>query len=1129
MKKLLLMAAMLLTGTSAFAQVPDASEWKKGDEITSKISWGNLSFQNDLQDDQMDYWQLTSSKGSFTKTGGLFEVYDGADVELYQYVELPAGMYRVQCQGYYRCGTSWDDDPNSFGNPEKWQDNALLTVQNGKYDVTSNEFAASRTFANPLMPRLFLNYPEQIYVGPKEGEDGYPGWDMSDGNYGDKGWGPCSVPGSQAWFDAGLYAPYENEDEEIQYNMVDFFVAEPGYVRIAVTKIDPRSADSFMVTNFQMFYEGEVDPETVELIALQSDIQSVYNKLNKMANDLGGGLLYTLVSDALMDFDGEYDIPSLDTKEKCEKALDVLNTLYADATAALASMTAIEDVMRVMDLLYNTTDYAGKADFGAAITAAKNCIDPNYEKTEADDFDTFTKAYNDLIEARITYLLTQEPDHGAYNFSAAISTPFFCDDEYTPRWNAEAGAYQFPTIEGVADELQPENTWATIQEQGYSEAKGAEGRENWVPICENVTVKEKFVENTWIMKSTTWHGGGPASVTMQHSYPAIGGWTAEPTGNPELLYQTITGLPNGFYSMSALMCNAGADVSALQFAYIEAGDMKETAPLTQKGNPWWGGSRDQWRQTVWEKLTTNMVYVSDGKVTIGTSSDAFYASTGFQLYYYGETPDFSGLLTPSIEAAKANIATLAWPGDIAAANAIMAQIPETINDQDQYQAALKVINDVNTYVTTANNVINNWKGLDNFAALGDQFEETSPEYAIVQTAWAQTLTLGDNDTDTYLDAIANDNDYAAYVRYFDYRASMGDLIKSDNVAPVIAEQNAYLTENYATAEKIDELIGALAGPYNAALLASLGIANASESNPVDITALIINPKFDEGSKGWQGTAITVTGPSIAEDLGAAEVWNCDFDVYQTIKTLPAGCYQIQCQTFYRDGGDAKTAYNNWEYDAGEDMEFWTPNVVLYANECDSLVNSIASEKFTTRSMTEFRDKMIDAEEGDAQGNIYQIPHWKVLDLEGEHKDEEGKFVNEYDREYEDGSQWYWDSVIEDIDDVFYYPASLTGATKVFEQNPDKYVHAVTVMVPEGGDLRFGLKNTAFISNHWCVFDNFKLFYLGKEPTSAISNVEGTVAARNEYYSISGARLSAPQRGINIVRKANGQTVKIFVK
>jgi hypothetical protein len=97
---------------------------------------------------------------------------------------------------------------------------------------------------------LFLNYPEQIYEDTVK-----EGWDMSDGNYGEKGWGPCSVPGSLMWFQAGLYAPY-NEDG-VKYNVVKFFLTEDGYVKLGVTKIDPRSADSFMVTNFKMYYEGE--------------------------------------------------------------------------------------------------------------------------------------------------------------------------------------------------------------------------------------------------------------------------------------------------------------------------------------------------------------------------------------------------------------------------------------------------------------------------------------------------------------------------------------------------------------------------------------------------------------------------------------------------------------------------------------------------------------------------------------------------------------------------------------------------------------------------------------------------------------------------------------------------------
>ena len=114
MKKILLSASLLLAGMmTSYAQVPDASQWTKGQEITEAVNFGNPSFEND----PFDYWQLESSKGSFTKTGAsLFEVYDGADVDLYQYVQLPAGMYRVECQGYYRNGESWAYDPNSYAN-----------------------------------------------------------------------------------------------------------------------------------------------------------------------------------------------------------------------------------------------------------------------------------------------------------------------------------------------------------------------------------------------------------------------------------------------------------------------------------------------------------------------------------------------------------------------------------------------------------------------------------------------------------------------------------------------------------------------------------------------------------------------------------------------------------------------------------------------------------------------------------------------------------------------------------------------------------------------------------------------------------------------------------------------------
>ena len=234
MKKFLLMASMLVMGVVAtFAQ-----NWAVGDEITGKI--GNPSFTEDA----IAPWTFNHSGGNTTETGGLCELYNGSESDLFQYIELPAGMYKLECQGYYRIGQSWDVDPNTF-NTDEWVDEAQLYVQNGKYNVDTKQFIGGRTFKTPLMPRLFDYQATQIYEDlVKEG------WDMSDGHYEvgpegnktDLGWGPCSVPGSLMWFEAGKYKPYD--DDDVKYNTVTFFLTEDGYVKIGVSKAASRNADS---------------------------------------------------------------------------------------------------------------------------------------------------------------------------------------------------------------------------------------------------------------------------------------------------------------------------------------------------------------------------------------------------------------------------------------------------------------------------------------------------------------------------------------------------------------------------------------------------------------------------------------------------------------------------------------------------------------------------------------------------------------------------------------------------------------------------------------------------------------------------------------------------------------------
>ena len=1160
MKKILLSASLLLASMmTAFAQnAPDASQWQKGDEISSQVGFGNLSFE----EPDFDSWTLESSTGSFTKTGGLFEVYSGSDVDLYQYVQLPAGMYKVECQGYYRIGTSWDFDPKTFGTAD-WVDEAQLYVQNGAYDIESEAFTAGRTFKTPLMPRLFLNQQTQLYEDEEytieDGEKKYTaGWNRSDGNYGEgKGWGPCSVPGSLIWFQAGLYAPYVDEDYEdtkIKYNTTDFFVTEAGYVKIGVSKIATRADDSFMVTNFKLYYQGEVNPATAELLALQAEVQEYYDQIKKIKSKYSEGMIYSLIDDAISDFEDEYGTPDEIEAEDIDDAKDYLIDLIAKAQAAEASLTQLQKLLPTAQLLYNTTDYAGKADYEAAITAANNCLDPNYEMTEDDDFDSFKKAYENLVTARITYLLTQEKVNGAYDFSSAINYPFFCNNEYTPKWDATDGCFKY------TDDI--ETTWvATYAEKSVKEVMSA--HPDWIDIASNVTWTQKSgVTGEWIFNHQIRDGwmGGIDNVTMQHGYTAVGAWSANPTGGYQEMRQTITGLPAGYYAMGALFINAGANPAEYnQYVYISAGAepddaTMEKAQFTHKNERWWWGT-DQtqfWRTSDWESLRTNMIQVGeDGTVTIGSRSNGFYAVTGFQLYYYGETPDFAALVNPSLLAAQANVeANLLWAGDKAAANAILAAVdPEAITDGAGYQAALEAIAKANAYVATASAVVNAFNdpktgNLAKFEAL--EAQQTDPNaIAIVQCAWATTLAIGDGDNDTYELATQNDKDYAAYVHYLDYRSAMGDLINNAEVKKVIDEQNAYLFVNFANDQELPELEKALATPYNKALLESLNASGASLDNPVDITALLINPKFDEGTKGWMGEP-TVTGDAIAEELGAAEKWNCDFDVYQTIYSLPAGCYKVECQALYRDAGDATKAYDNWWYTAMFDMDMWVEeglaNARLYANQQATIIGSIAAEIFTEPTMNAFRDKTVKSEEGDENGNELWLDHWIVTDSltaqplltdedkriqeTGEASGTEWKWLTVA----VDPNGWYWDTKVDDVGDISYYPASLMGASKRFAQSPEAYKTEVVTMVEEGGSLQLGVKNVALIANHWCVFDNFKLYYLGTEAPTGINEAKANGAkAVAGYFSLNGAKQNGLQKGFNIVKMQNGDVRKVYNK
>ena len=1070
MKKVLLASSLLLASmSSAFAQVPDASGWNKGDEITEQVGWGNLNFTND----PMDYWTLTETRSSgHNITKGLAEVFDGENVDLYQYVELPAGMYKVECTGYYRFGVAWADDPNAFNTPE-WQDLAQIYVQNGSYNLTDSVFTPNRTFTNPIMPRLFEQVPEQQFTL----EEGMADW-MGDGNYTQNGmncWGPSSVEGTLVWFQNGYYRPYDDGDG-VQYNTVSFFLTEPGYAKIGISKKEPKTSDSFMVTNFRMYYMGEAD-EATELLALQDEVAQYYNMINDIMDAAGGGMFYTLLSDALMAFDDEHgNIAGMD-KETCAIAKEAAIELYNKAIAVQGTVTALEDAVKAMTALVEKTGYAGKAEFEALIQAASNCLDPEYEMTDEDDFDTFQKAYDNLAAGRVIYLQSNGADaNGAYDFTSLIAYPWFCNTEYEPTWNPETNFWQ------------PNQAALDAGWSNYDDVDGTGvGKDNATPIADKVSISNKTdVIGQWYQRNNGlviyWNDNLTCAKKwdMPHTDETI-----------REVAQKIVNVPNGYYRLKALaqtwMNDWSADKPCKIHIYIESGENSSTSAYLEPGG-WWGKDVNQWKE-----LETEMIQVTNGEILISGRDNGFVTFTGFRLYYYGENPDFTAILAPSLQAAKDNAATLTWAGDIAAVNAILTTIPETIEGSEAYKAAIDAITEVNTYVSAANAAITNWKAIDNFSYLLSAQPEGSAEATLLETALMYTIGLGEGENDTYLTAIASGNDYIAYENYLAYRASMGELAKNETLAAAIAEQNTYLAANYADAAKIEELKSALAAPYNKALLSSLGMDKASENNPVDITSLIINPKFEEGAKGWDGEITVDTIQDIAER------WNCDFNVSQTIHALPAGCYQVQAQIFYRDGGDATTAYNNWYYNAGEEMEYWeNPNVLFYANERDTTVVSLASEMFTDQ-MTQYISGWKEADELGADGSIVMEPTW----------------VYQADADEEAKNNHPWDQVVEDLGEIYYYPNSVQGSAHRFAKNPEAYINKIEVMVEEGGSLTFGIKNIAFIGNHWCVFDNFKLYYLGADPSTAIEDIAPAADEDAPVYNVAGQIVDKSYKGIVI--------------
>ena len=105
------------------------------------------------------------------------------------------------------------------------------------------------------------------------------------------------------------------------------------------------------------------------------------------------------------------------------------------------------------------------------------------------------------------------------------------------------------------------------------------------------------------------------------------------------------------------------------------------------------------------------------------------------------------------------------------------------------------------------------------------------------------------------------------------------------------------------------------------------IANALVEGS-SLTNMLTNADYSTGDyTGWSYDE-DLTEPTVDATYLNCEVWNANFDVYQTITGLPEGLYAVEAQAFYRTDGYADS-YTEWTtYDADE-IEILTE---LYLND-----------------------------------------------------------------------------------------------------------------------------------------------------------------------------------------------------
>ncbi len=1141
MKKYFTLIAALGFTMMAYAQMPDASKWQKGQDVSADITWGDYDGtwsagsykKTDTSVTNTPYasewWkgdqpnECAPDAETYPMLGFYNDGLAGGDlINMYQVIQLPAGVYRFKLNAVYREGTPADTWASYQAKTPKKNAHAYVTT------LASNdpEGEVIRDFDKVIQSLAYSTVHESQFTD----DSGSASW-KNDGSYvilGENGdtvevrYYPNCDEG------AALHFALDNYRHELK-----FILLKDGYVRLGLRKTANISQDWFGWSKMQIFYDGPADAAG-ELAMAESDYNEArlkFEELQSRVVDGGYNALVSLMEDYLIELD-----PDMTNLEEVVAATKSLDENYETFSKAFESANNLGDLIASSTDIYLSTDFAGKEAFGLAIEAATGIA---YAE-QIESADDYTKAFTSLSAARATYLDSQEVGSlGEKDFTSLIKHPWFVNPENTPilidNRRGDGAKVWAITVDGeTVSEWDEQSIASGMTSVGNVINKGGRGN-----IVSKVTLSADVEATNQWYKVVAYTDGWSPGLSLSYHGGLIGpsdGWNSIAKGYIGI-EQHLVGLPEGYYSLKGLMRgNQGGQTWNKEqhniFAQNSLGDVVKSPVGDTDSNlngGWTQWGWNEWNGRSWAEHKTSIVAVPDGELTIGAQTSMVMIATGFRLYFYGTNPPYDAMIVEDIQNVEDQLATKnLWPGDKAFVQNKLTAIAglRPLNSTATFDQAVAYAKEATDYMRVADGVIAKFTAIDDYTSLQLNYEETAEQYLMLDPALLYVTALPLAETSVYTDASdAGDvyKAYASYIKMYDKAAALG----SDGYAPILAKQATAIKAGYQTVEALNAYEAELAQIYSQEVIKALGGDKATEQNPLNVTVLLSNPNFD-GTSGWEGTSLSQN--EYGNGRHTAEIWNnTTFNFYQTVKGLPAGAYKLTLNALYRDGNgsaDLQKCYDTWTSIGGDKSKWENQNAFAYMRsngaEASDAVTSVCDTKETGLS---FPGSFKITDSGYTVGNNGTFLLYEELteeDKAAATDPETGAIF--YDSTYDlagGNFQYPFDGRCYTADSTaLFFPESMAGAALRFAKG--EYPLEVSLMVAnDGDDMTVGIQKIAGFSGDWVIFSNFQLFYLGKATPTSISGIVSVDENAGKTYNLAGQAVSNGFKGIVI---KNGKKV-----